>query len=514
MTWRWALVGLSLFFVSSTSQGQMRTWTDHTGKYRTEAEMVDAQDGMVRLKKSDGSVVTVPLTKLSEADQEFVHRQTSHDESTGIEASGEHLAGPPIDVLAPSATPVVIELATGAQLAGRIRDRTDDRITMDVMVQGRTFTRTLSTSSVRSVTIDGKRHTVGAATSDGATTVPSRSTTDGQSLRTRREIELLIEQQGRTPPDWWDSTPVEYPPTLDLSWPIKPEGPWNAQKNVGQYLWDIIYPNQGKWRSGVRLVHFLLERHKNDRTLRQRDMKTLGGMYFLLFQDYPRAAFWWRMAGVDKDRPTPARDRLAECYFRMGNKQMAMELLQSGNTFFYSSIKLLGDMGETQRALQLAESAARSGWADLAYLHAGDVCRREGRYKEAIEYYEKALAVPAEGKQKQRIERNHQRARANIAAVRVVDLLDLNQIPDGRFEAKSPGYAGDVHVAVTVHSGRIESVEVVSHKERQYYAALIDTPRQIVATQGVKNIDATTGATITSEAIINATAQALAAQMK
>ena len=63
---------------------------------------------------------------------------------------------------------------------------------------------------------------------------------------------------------------------------------------------------------------------------------------------------------------------------------------------------------------------------------------------------------------------------------------------------------------MTVKSGRIESVDVTRHKEKQFYAALIDTPRQILKKQSVKGIDATSRATITSQAIVNATAKALA----
>jgi uncharacterized protein with FMN-binding domain len=50
----------------------------------------------------------------------------------------------------------------------------------------------------------------------------------------------------------------------------------------------------------------------------------------------------------------------------------------------------------------------------------------------------------------------------------------------------------------------------VQHREKQYYSSLTDTPAKIIAKQGVKGVDSTSSATITSEAIINATAKALA----
>jgi uncharacterized protein with FMN-binding domain len=53
-------------------------------------------------------------------------------------------------------------------------------------------------------------------------------------------------------------------------------------------------------------------------------------------------------------------------------------------------------------------------------------------------------------------------------------------------------------------------VKVTRHREKQYYSSLTDTPAKILKRQGVAGIDATSSATITSEAIINATAKALA----
>ena len=60
-----------------------------------------------------------------------------------------------------------------------------------------------------------------------------------------------------------------------------------------------------------------------------------------------------------------------------------------------------------------------------------------------------------------------------------------------------------------VAQGRIEDVRVTDHNEKQFYSALTDTTKQIIQKQSVKNIDATSRATITSQAIVNATAKAL-----
>ena len=85
---------------------------------------------------------------------------------------------------------------------------------------------------------------------------------------------------------------------------------------------------------------------------------------------------------------------------------------------------------------------------------------------------------------------------------------------DGKHTASAPAYEGPLAVEVDVQGGRIESVEVTRHTEKQFYSALTDVPAQIIAKQGVKGIDATSRATITAEAIINATAKALAENQK
>lgn len=81
-----SLMFVALLIPSLASQSATvvaREWRDVTGKYRVEAEFVALQDGVVRLRKEDGQVLTMPLKKLSPADQEFV-RQKSVQEDPGI----------------------------------------------------------------------------------------------------------------------------------------------------------------------------------------------------------------------------------------------------------------------------------------------------------------------------------------------------------------------------------------------------------------------------------------------
>jgi len=336
----------------------------------------------------------------------------------------------------------------------------------------------------------------------------------GRVTRTRAEIESLIERVGKTQPDWWDSVELTYPKSLDLDWPLQPVGDWNAGRNVGQYIWDIINPNPGRWKEGIKLVHHLMVRHKDDRAKLVRSMDALGRMYHDLMEDWPRAVFWWRLSaqyGGNVDLIG-----LAHCYWKLGSKKMAADVLAE-IPFDYTRhgvlIKLWADMGELDKALRLAEQKAADGMATISYLTAGDACRLAGRYAEALAYYKKVLTAKAAAGREDDVKKDRERAQASIQAIRLFDTLDPAQVPDGTYRADSLAYAGPLHVEVTVKAGRILSVRVSEHQEKQFYSALTETPHQIVEKQGVRGVDAVTGATMTSEAIINATAKALAGGM-
>lgn len=347
------------------------------------------------------------------------------------------------------------------------------------------------------------------AASSSAKSKPRRST------RSASQVNALIMSAGKTPPEWWDSVALSYPDTLELSWPDKPPGPWNARKNVGQYIWSIINENPGKWKSGVRFLHHMLTVHKDDAQKLIKVMDALASMYCNLHQDYARAAFWWHQVKRRGSLTVRATIRLAHCYFHLGSKAMAVkELSRVSNYLAVDMIKLWSDMGELKRALSLADNIARHSMMKCeAYLAAGDACRYYGRTRDAYGYYQKVLDVPAAGQRKDHYQRFHARARASMEAVRVVDALDLKKIPDGTYAAESIAYEGPLGISITIKDKRIEKLRVTRHKEKQFYASITAMPERIIANQGIKGVDAVTGATVTSEAIINATIKALVKAM-
>lgn len=349
-----------------------------------------------------------------------------------------------------------------------------------------------------------------AAQTGGSKKTKAAANTKGS----RAELDALIDKLGKTPPDWFAATKLNYPPSLDLSWPEKPDGGWNNQKNVGQFIWDVINPNPGRWREGVKLMHQLLTTHQKDVEKREKIMLTLANMYHNLIEDYGRAAFWYRAVGVEKDPEEYAKSAviLAECYWRLGYAAEAKALLAKVPAGL-THAKLLGDMGEADRSVEMAlANRDTQGYAELT---AGDACRNVGRYTDAIKHYQAVINLAQNAKDPPgRLTQNQKRAVANIEAIRLFEQFDPQKVPDGKYTADSLGYEGPVEVTVSVQKGKITSVNVTRHREKQFYSAMTDTPAKIIQKQHVKGVDTTSNATITSEAIVNATAKALGGKLK
>lgn len=58
--------------VEDPIESETRTWTSKKGKFTVEAELVSQDATTVRLKKSDGEVIEVPVSALSKEDREYL----------------------------------------------------------------------------------------------------------------------------------------------------------------------------------------------------------------------------------------------------------------------------------------------------------------------------------------------------------------------------------------------------------------------------------------------------------
>lgn len=67
-----AVLLLVLFAASHAVAKDLREWTDKTGKHKIDAEFVAVEGKNVQLRKRDNSTVTLPIAKLSKADQKYL----------------------------------------------------------------------------------------------------------------------------------------------------------------------------------------------------------------------------------------------------------------------------------------------------------------------------------------------------------------------------------------------------------------------------------------------------------
>ncbi len=329
--------------------------------------------------------------------------------------------------------------------------------------------------------------------------------------RSSREVKKMIKEAGREKPDWWDNVQLNYPQSLDFQTIVKAKGGWNNRKNVGQWIWDVINPNDKKWKEGVKTIHLIKSKLKSDKTAVQKANMMLGRMYHDLLQDYARAAYYYEEAGVGKAQAGfLAYTSLGNCYLQLGNKKMAESLvkpIRSDRSEHGLLIQLYADMGDFKKATKLANDMVKVNQA-TGLLKLGDLCRLQEQYDEALKYYQQA-AQSDKKKSNRRYDETVRRAKENIKAITLFEQFDLNKTKDGTYTDKSYAYNGDLHVTVKVSGGKIDEVKVTKHREKQYYASLEEMPRKIIEKQGVKGVDATLGATITAEAILNATAKAV-----
>jgi uncharacterized protein with FMN-binding domain len=275
-------------------------------------------------------------------------------------------------------------------------------------------------------------------------------------------------------------------------------------------MWSIINENESRFRQGTKFMHYVLKLNEDDPGVVKRCRDQLAHCYHDLLQDWARAAYWKRKAG--------RRDvALANCYWQLGNKEMASEIL-NGIRFDYSrygaAIKQWADMGELGKALQLARVSA--GYRDYgaAYRAAGDANRKYRRYDEAIAAYEKVLASGSESEDNRILQHNQDHARLAIEGIQLYETFDLGKVRDGTFQSEVPAYNGPLVVRVTVADHAITAVEVVEHREQQFYSSLVDMPAKIIGAQDYRGIDATTGATVTADAITSGAARALSQGVK
>lgn len=76
------IVGLALQVASypwreahAADEGERRQWSDSTGRFQVQAALIEVKDGRAVLEREDGQRISVPLTRLSNEDQQYVRAE-------------------------------------------------------------------------------------------------------------------------------------------------------------------------------------------------------------------------------------------------------------------------------------------------------------------------------------------------------------------------------------------------------------------------------------------------------
>jgi hypothetical protein len=103
MTNRVALVLFAIGISMKPTSALARTWTDKTGKYKVDADLIAFNDKSAVLKRADHELGMLPIDALSTADQEYLKSKAAADESQKVLGNEQKW-----------------KLANGTQLVGRV----------------------------------------------------------------------------------------------------------------------------------------------------------------------------------------------------------------------------------------------------------------------------------------------------------------------------------------------------------------------------------------------------------
>lgn len=99
------------------------------------------------------------------------------------------------------------------------------------------------------------------------------------------------------------------------------------------------------------------------------------------------------------------------------------------------------------------------------------------------------------------------------ASAITIEVVDLSQVRDGIYQGDYDLDYVNATVAVMVKAGKIEEIKIVKHKNERGAEAEKQIPKMIIERQTVK-VDAISGATNSSRAIMKAVELALKAGLK
>ncbi len=280
--------------------------------------------------------------------------------------------------------------------------------------------------------------------------------------------------QLKVPPDWIAATPI----TWDTA------KPW---KDARLEIRRLLALDEASARQGVKLT-WLYARKGDIGDGHELPMYLfMSGNYAWAALEYPK--YLKKVAGAG---PTHAYNCYASCLAHFGEFNQALQVLDQA----------MKDLpAKPWRIASIAN--IHNQYGDL-YAKMGDLAKAREHYAEAVRLY------PTSDQPYGR----HLLPRYVAKVKTKLDLLAMQSLAttrlrDGAYTGRALGYSDkkDLEVAVTIRAGKIADVNV-RHEEKIDLNATRIIPQRIVEKQSLQ-VDGVTGATVTSQAIVEGAFQAL-----
>lgn len=218
------------------------------------------------------------------------------------------------------------------------------------------------------------------------------------------------------------------------------------------------------------------------------------GMYLFLGNEPVWAVYVFRewVARSDHDYPPYfGLQALASLYADYGLFEDAEKLLQQG----------LVTPPPTAEWKEMRQAEFHDSLGDL-YAKWGQLEKAKTSYQESARLY--PLGKPPYGR--------HllpRRAKKVEGKLRLLSLASLEgaTLKDGTFQETALGYSGDIKLTVKIDGGRIADIGI-QHQEKIDQNACVVIPKRIIEKQSLQ-VDGITGATVTKDAIVGGTLEAL-----
>jgi len=287
-------------------------------------------------------------------------------------------------------------------------------------------------------------------------------------------------------PEWWKDVQVRAPVSSPVALPEDPE--WEDSLTACA----MRYEAEGKGREAIKVLTYALSKCKT--TLQRAFVLFQSALiYEVSLRDYPRANGLFselRKLKIDDS----AKQKEARAYARFGQA------------------RCLEKMGSAAEAKSAYETLLRDfPRLDVELLfRLGRLAEARDERSEAGRYYKECVrAAAARNAEGGDIYYGRFILMCKIALREMASgPVDLSKVGGGVYVGRAYGYNSMIGVRTEIRNGRICEVTVIDREDKRPFDAYTLIPQRIKQHQSL-DVDAVTGATVTSEAIINAVKQAL-----